>query len=108
MEGVLFHEAWDKFQPLLIQCPHHYYPLQLLNQFFYDGLTPQCQYIVDNVAGGAMEEKIAKEIVELYQMLGSNSQQKSARGKKGCSQWGASEQWDGSTIDEADEISFPS
>ncbi|KAJ0035007.1 hypothetical protein Pint_25634 [Pistacia integerrima] len=31
MEGKPFHEAWDKFKLLLIQCLHHYYPLQLQN-----------------------------------------------------------------------------
>ena len=39
--------------------------------------------MVDNVAGGAMGQKTTKEIVELYEMLGANSQQKSARGRKG-------------------------
>ena len=43
MEGEPFHEAWDIFKQLIIQCPHHHYPLQLQNQFFYDRLTPQCQ-----------------------------------------------------------------
>ena len=27
MEGEPFHEAWDRFKQLLIQCPHHHYPL---------------------------------------------------------------------------------
>lgn len=36
---------------------HHHFPLQLQNQLFYDGLTQQRQYIVDNVVGGAMREK---------------------------------------------------
>ena len=67
---------------LLIQCPHHHYPLQLLNQFFYDGLTQQCQYTVDNAAGGAMGEKTAEDTQELFEMLGANSQQKSVRGRR--------------------------
>ena len=57
------------------------YPLELLNQFFYDGLTQACQAVVDNAAGGAMGEKTAQETYELYEMLGANSQQKSVRGK---------------------------
>ena len=43
---------------------------------------PQCQYMVDNVVGGAMGEKTAEETVELYKMLGANSQQKSVRGRR--------------------------
>ena len=27
IEGEPFHEAWDQFKQLLIQCPHYYYPL---------------------------------------------------------------------------------
>ena len=74
MEGEPFHEAWNIFKQLLIQCSHYHYPLQLQNQFFYDGLTPQYQYMVDNTAGGAIGEKTAEEMVELYEMFGVNSQ----------------------------------
>src|SRR5262249_49329199 len=82
MEGEPFHEAWERFQSLLIQCPHHHYPLALQNQFFYDGLTQTCQTIVDNAAGGAMWEKSPEETYELYEMLGANSQQKSLRSQR--------------------------
>ena len=50
--------------------------------FFYDGLTPQCQYMVDNVTEGTMGEKTTEETVELYEMLGANSQRKSARRRR--------------------------
>ena len=82
IEGEPFHEAWDIFKKLLMQCPHHHYPLQLQNQLFYDGLTPQCQYMVDNAAGGTIGEKTTEEMVELYEMLVANSQQKSARERR--------------------------
>ena len=39
--------------------------------------------MIDNAVGGAVGEKTAEETVELYEMLGANSQQKSARGRKG-------------------------
>ncbi|XP_031260249.1 uncharacterized protein LOC116118405 [Pistacia vera] len=78
MEGEPFHEAWERFKLFLVQSPNHRYPLELLNQFFYDGLTQACQAMVDNAAMG---EKIVQETNELYEMLGANSQQKSVRGK---------------------------
>ncbi|KAL5789432.1 hypothetical protein ACOSQ2_004320 [Xanthoceras sorbifolium] len=53
-EGESFHEAWDRYKLLLNHCPHHRYPLELQNQFFYDRLTLNCQAIVDNAAGGAI------------------------------------------------------
>nr|GLL41885.1 uncharacterized protein LOC109169442 [Ipomoea trifida] len=80
-EGEPFHEAWERFNMLLIQCPHHGYPLELQNQTFYDGLTQTSQSMVDNAAGGAMGEKTAEETLALYEMLGANSQQKSVRGR---------------------------
>ena len=82
MDGEPFHEAWDRFKMFLTQCPHHSFPLQLQNQFFYDGLTQQCQFIVDNAAGGAIGEKTASETYNLFEMLGANSQQKSSRVRK--------------------------
>ena len=39
--------------------------------------------MVDDARGAAMGEKTAKETMELYKMLGANSQQKSVRGRKG-------------------------
>ena len=38
--------------------------------------------MVDNAVGGAMGDKTTEETVELYEILGANSQQKSARGRR--------------------------
>ena len=38
--------------------------------------------MVDNVAGGAMWQKIVEETCEIYEMLGANSHQKSVRGQR--------------------------
>ncbi|KAL5854661.1 hypothetical protein ACOSQ4_004463 [Xanthoceras sorbifolium] len=76
-EGESFHEAWDRYKLLLNHCPHHRYPLELQNQFFYDGLTLNCQATVDNAAGGAIAENTMEETFQLFEKLGANSQQKS-------------------------------
>ncbi|KAL5856319.1 hypothetical protein ACOSQ3_003777 [Xanthoceras sorbifolium] len=81
-DGESFHEAWDRYKLLLNHCPHHRYPLELQNQFFYDGLTLNCQATVDNAAGGAIAEKTMEETFQLFEKLGANSQQKSVRGRK--------------------------
>ena len=78
-EGEPFHEAWECFKMLQVECPHHHYPAELLNQFFYDGLTQKGQCLVDSAAGGSVGSKTSAEIFELYEMLGANSQQKSTR-----------------------------
>ncbi|KAL5749711.1 hypothetical protein ACOSP7_024314 [Xanthoceras sorbifolium] len=80
-DGELFHEAWDRFKLLIIQCPHHGFSLELQNQFFYDGLSMNRQAMVDNAVGGVMQEKSMDKAYELFEMLGANSQQKSFRGK---------------------------
>ena len=40
--------------------------------------------MVDNAVGGTMGEKIVKETVDLYEMLGANSQQKNVKGRRGA------------------------
>ncbi|KAL5777078.1 hypothetical protein ACOSP7_010004 [Xanthoceras sorbifolium] len=80
-DGEPFYEAWDRFKLLLIQCPRHDFSLELQNQFFYDGLPLNCQAMVDNATGCAMQERTMEETYKLFEMLGANSQQKSVRGK---------------------------
>ena len=67
---------------LLTQCPHHHYPISLLTQFFYDGLTLTGQALVDTAAGGYYGDKTAEEVREIYEMLAMNSRQKAVRGKR--------------------------
>ncbi|XP_057808488.1 uncharacterized protein LOC131022965 [Salvia miltiorrhiza] len=78
--GETFHEAWDRFRSLQRQCPHHHLPPALLNQFFYDGLAQNFQYMVDNAAGGDIGNRTAEEVNNIFETMASNSQQKSARG----------------------------
>ena len=80
-EGEPFHEAWGRFKLLLAQCPHHEFTLVSRIQSFYDGLLGLTQAIVDNACGGAMREKTAEEVLEKYEMLGQNSQQRSSWGQ---------------------------
>ncbi|KAH6767681.1 hypothetical protein C2S52_018664 [Perilla frutescens var. hirtella] len=59
--GEAFHEAWDRFRGLQQQSPHHYLAPELLNQFFYDGLSQNFQYMVDNASGGDIGGRTAEE-----------------------------------------------
>lgn len=77
IEGELFHEAWERFKMLLIQWLHHRYTLDMLNQFFYDGLTFMRQDIADKATGGLMWEKIVDETCNLHETSGQNFQQMS-------------------------------
>ncbi|KAL5739631.1 hypothetical protein ACOSQ2_028811 [Xanthoceras sorbifolium] len=86
-DGESFHETWDRYKLLLNHCPHHRYPLELQNQFFYDGLTLNCQATVDNAAGGAIAEKTMEETFQLFEKLGANSQQKSCSSRETCQEF---------------------
>ena len=77
-----FHEAWDRFKQLLVECLYHSYSNELLNQFFYNGLTLTGQCMVDGAAGGTIGNKKASETRKLFEMLGANSQQKNVRSVK--------------------------
>ena len=66
----------------MTQCPHHQFPLSLLVQFFYDGLSLNGQTLVDTAAGGYYGDKTAEEVKEIYEMLSINSRQKAVRGKR--------------------------
>ncbi|CAH9104590.1 unnamed protein product [Cuscuta epithymum] len=81
-ERELFHEAWERFNLFLNQCPHHQFSVLLLTQFFYDGLTPNCQTLVDTACGGYTGDKNANELWDIYKNLATNSQQKAVRGHR--------------------------
>ncbi|XP_057808634.1 uncharacterized protein LOC131023107 [Salvia miltiorrhiza] len=77
-----FHEAWDRFQELLRQCPQHQLTNVMLMQFFYDGLIQTAQFMVDSTAGGNIARKTAAELNEIFQTLAESSQQKSTCGRR--------------------------
>ncbi|XP_057775204.1 uncharacterized protein LOC130994188 [Salvia miltiorrhiza] len=77
-----FHEAWDRFQELLRQCPQHQLAPTMVNRFFYDGLGQTSQFIVDNTSGGNIARKTVEELNQIFQTLVESSQQKLVRGKR--------------------------
>ena len=79
LDGELFHEAWERFKQILLECPHHSFTQEVLNQFFYDGLVFDCQLMVDLAAGGAIGNKTAVEIHEIYERVGDNTGRKCER-----------------------------
>ena len=59
-----------------MECPHHSFSPKLLNVFFYQGLTYDCQSKVDTAAGGAIGDKTAEEMNGIYEKLSESTQQK--------------------------------
>ncbi|KAI5351458.1 hypothetical protein L3X38_004349 [Prunus dulcis] len=77
-----FCEAWERFNGLLNQCPHHGIPLKLQMRMFYKGLTPSSHNIVTNFAGGSYKTKTPEETYELFEEIAMETQHTDTRGKR--------------------------
>ena len=80
--GESFHNAWERYNNLLNQCPHHGFTDYQLVQGFYDGLTIEDQKHVDNNSGGSASDKDPEELKEIFKRIASNSRRRIIRGKK--------------------------
>ncbi|CAN6679116.1 unnamed protein product [Malus baccata var. baccata] len=56
-----FSEAWERFNNLLIQCPHHGLPTLVLMRIFYKGLTVSSKAAVNNYARGSIKNRMPAE-----------------------------------------------
>ena len=74
-EGEHLYESWERFNSILLRCPHHGFEKWRLCQFFQDGLTPQNRCLIDATSGGKLMSKSAAEIWEFFQTMSDNSQQ---------------------------------
>ncbi|CAL8993255.1 unnamed protein product [Prunus brigantina] len=77
-----FCEAWERFNGLLNQCPHHGIPLKLQMRMFHKGLTPSSHNIVTNFAGGSYKTKTPEETYELFEAIAMETQHTDTRGKR--------------------------
>ncbi|CAL9000969.1 unnamed protein product [Prunus brigantina] len=76
-----FCEAWERFNGLLNQCPHHGIPLKLRMRMFHKGLTPSSHNIVTNFAGGSYKTKTPEETYELFEAIAMETQHTDTRGR---------------------------
>nr|XP_009782928.1 PREDICTED: uncharacterized protein LOC104231610 [Nicotiana sylvestris] len=67
------HETWGRFKGMLVMCPHHGIPEQMLGQRFYMGLSDGLKNIVDASAGGAFLSKTWSEGQSLLDKMAQNS-----------------------------------
>ncbi|XP_075076844.1 uncharacterized protein LOC142163457 [Nicotiana tabacum] len=67
------HETWSRFKGMLVICPHHGIPDQMLGQRFYMGLSDSMKNIVDASAGGAFLSKTWREGQSLLDKMSQNS-----------------------------------
>ncbi|CAL9029774.1 unnamed protein product [Prunus brigantina] len=76
-----FCEAWERFNGLLNQCPHHGIPLKLQMRMFYKGLTSSSHNIVTNFAGGSYKTKTPEETYELFEGIAMETQHTDTRAR---------------------------
>ncbi|KAH9658022.1 hypothetical protein KPL70_023327 [Citrus sinensis] len=74
-EDEQFFETWERFNGLLLKCPHHGYEKWHQCQYFLEGLLPNVQEWLVATSGGELMSKSASEIWEFFQRQADNSQQ---------------------------------
>ncbi|GJU62488.1 hypothetical protein Tco_1244323 [Tanacetum coccineum] len=68
-QGEFLFEAWTRFKDLLQKVPHHGIDLWLQVQIFYDHVNPTKRRSIDQLAGGRLCDKNAKEYWALIEDL---------------------------------------
>ncbi|KAH9671201.1 hypothetical protein KPL70_017267 [Citrus sinensis] len=76
-EDEQFFETWERFNGLLLKCPHHGYEKWHQCQYFLEGLLPNVQEWLMATSGGELMSKSSLEIWEFFQRQADNSQQRS-------------------------------
>nr|GFA69201.1 hypothetical protein [Tanacetum cinerariifolium] len=64
-----FNEAWELFQDLLRQCPHHGFSELHQLDTFYNALNPNDQDALDSAAGGNFLDKIPHECLSIIESM---------------------------------------
>ncbi|XP_051140016.1 uncharacterized protein LOC127257623 [Andrographis paniculata] len=77
--GETLHEYLELFNKLIIKCPQHQIPPQLLIQYFYDGLSLMDRNIIDAASGGALVNKTPAQAWDLIARMAENTQQFGSR-----------------------------
>ncbi|GKA32149.1 retrovirus-related pol polyprotein from transposon TNT 1-94 [Tanacetum coccineum] len=67
--GESLSEAWTRFKDLLQKVPHHGIDLWLQVQIFYDHVNPVTRRTIDQLAGGKLHDRNAKESWALLEDL---------------------------------------
>ncbi|GKD91555.1 MAK10-like protein [Tanacetum coccineum] len=68
-QGESLLEAWTRFKDLLQKVPHHGIDLWLQFQIFYDHVNPVTRRTIDQLVGGKLRDKNAKESWALLEDL---------------------------------------
>ncbi|XP_042400981.1 uncharacterized protein LOC121991015 [Zingiber officinale] len=65
-------EAWDRYNNILIQCPHHGLEKWLVLHTFYNGINYHTKVSLDSAAGGALMNKSLDETEDIIESVAQN------------------------------------
>ncbi|XP_022860904.1 uncharacterized protein LOC111381360 [Olea europaea var. sylvestris] len=68
-EGESYHEAWNRFNELMRNCPNHGITQGNQVQYFYTGLTPLSKSQVDASAGRSIIGKSVQQTMDLFELI---------------------------------------
>ncbi|CAN6543853.1 unnamed protein product [Malus baccata var. baccata] len=84
-EGESFPTYYERFKSLVASCPQHQMKDELLLQYFYEGLLPIEQQMLDASAGGALVDKTPTAAKTLIANRALNAQQYEGVGQRDTS-----------------------
>src|SRR4051812_8724492 len=73
--GESFHECWERYKNLYVQCTHHGFLDWEKVQHFYKGLLLESRNTIDSAVGGSLVAKTREEALKTFEMISENSQQ---------------------------------
>jgi hypothetical protein len=71
-DGELLYEAWERFNDILRNCPHHRLETWLQVSSFYNGLNTQERQTLDATVGGIFRNKTPQEVYDLIEEIAMN------------------------------------
>ena len=70
-----FAASWERYNELLLACPHHGFEVQNIISFFYQGLQPSMKLLLESMCNGLFYSKTVEEAWEFLVDLAEKTQQ---------------------------------
>jgi len=74
-ENKSMYDAWERFQELLLKCPHHNYQLPQLVQIFYNSLSFANRTMIDATCGGGILNRTPADTWKIMGEIANNNHQ---------------------------------
>src|SRR5262245_9193120 len=68
-----FCRAWERFNDLLMACPHHGFESWRLVSLFHESLTPSLKQLVSTMCNGTLFDKTAEDAMGFFDMVAEDS-----------------------------------